>query len=300
MPPPPPPHPLPNHPGLSSDASLTPKPTTTQPQSFHGQPGLPKTKLSSCPYPSLPSYPLPMPFSLKFEDTTVKSRRPVGPGSPELSTSSSSCSATPHFGQKYLEFQRASEQVRSSQEKSRLTRVHRSIVQHRRLKRSITDFLDPDKRSNISQRTEKGNITSTDELDELDELRLAMNAHLPVVRPLLCYAHRGATPMHQKKGTSPQTRIKWQNSWVTPKKPLVAHLSFNLIMSSLNPCSVRYPARLKSQDRSASRPSLCPGSKTPSEEQNLTRLVGLTAPISTVFISYLGPPRKSCSTCATT
>ena len=32
-----------------------------------------------------------------------------------------------------------------------------------------------------------------------DELRLAMNAHLPVVRPLLCYAHRGATPMHQKR-----------------------------------------------------------------------------------------------------
>ena len=32
-----------------------------------------------------------------------------------------------------------------------------------------------------------------------DELPLAMNAHLPVVRPLLCYARRGATPMHQKK-----------------------------------------------------------------------------------------------------
>ena len=32
-----------------------------------------------------------------------------------------------------------------------------------------------------------------------DELRLAMNAHLPVVRPLLCYARRGATPMHQKR-----------------------------------------------------------------------------------------------------
>ena len=31
-----------------------------------------------------------------------------------------------------------------------------------------------------------------------DELRLAMNPHLPVVRPLLCYARRGATPMHQK------------------------------------------------------------------------------------------------------
>ena len=26
-----------------------------------------------------------------------------------------------------------------------------------------------------------------------------MNAHLPVVRPLLCYARRGATPMHQKR-----------------------------------------------------------------------------------------------------
>ena len=32
-----------------------------------------------------------------------------------------------------------------------------------------------------------------------DELRLAMNAHLPVVRPLLCSAHPGATPMHQTK-----------------------------------------------------------------------------------------------------
>ena len=31
-----------------------------------------------------------------------------------------------------------------------------------------------------------------------DELRLAMNVHLPVVRPLMCYARRGATPMHQK------------------------------------------------------------------------------------------------------
>ena len=31
-----------------------------------------------------------------------------------------------------------------------------------------------------------------------NELRLAMNAHLPVVRPLLCYARRGATPVHQK------------------------------------------------------------------------------------------------------
>ena len=31
-----------------------------------------------------------------------------------------------------------------------------------------------------------------------DELRLAMNAHLPVVGPLLCYARRGAISMHQK------------------------------------------------------------------------------------------------------
>ena len=31
-----------------------------------------------------------------------------------------------------------------------------------------------------------------------DELRLAMNAHLPVVRPLLCDARPGATPMHQR------------------------------------------------------------------------------------------------------
>ena len=33
-----------------------------------------------------------------------------------------------------------------------------------------------------------------------EELRLTMNAHLPVVRPLLCYARRGATPM-QKQNT---------------------------------------------------------------------------------------------------
>ena len=31
-----------------------------------------------------------------------------------------------------------------------------------------------------------------------EERRLSMNAQLPVVRPLLCYARRGATPMHQK------------------------------------------------------------------------------------------------------
>ena len=31
-----------------------------------------------------------------------------------------------------------------------------------------------------------------------------MNTHLPVVRPLLCYACRGATPMHQKTGRRPQ------------------------------------------------------------------------------------------------
>ena len=31
-----------------------------------------------------------------------------------------------------------------------------------------------------------------------EELRLAMNAHLPVVRPPLCYARQGATHVHQK------------------------------------------------------------------------------------------------------
>ena len=48
----------------------------------------------------------------------------------------------------------------------------------------------------------------------LDELRLAMNAHLPVVRPLLCYARRGATPMHQKM-SPPEKKIgeQWQNTW---------------------------------------------------------------------------------------
>ena len=39
-------------------------------------------------------------------------------------------------------------------------------------------------------------------LSSFDELRLAMNALLPVVRPLLCYAPRGATPMHKKKHAS--------------------------------------------------------------------------------------------------
>ena len=40
-----------------------------------------------------------------------------------------------------------------------------------------------------------------------DEFRLAMNAHLPVVRLLLCYARQGATPMHQKewRGAAPRT-----------------------------------------------------------------------------------------------
>ena len=67
---------------------------------------------------------------------------------------------SPHFGQKYLEFQRASERARSSHKKSSLTRVHRFIVQHRWLKRSITDCLDLDKQSNIILRTDKGHITS--------------------------------------------------------------------------------------------------------------------------------------------
>ena len=41
--------------------------------------------------------------------------------------------------------------------------------------------------------------TANTRLLSLDELQLAMNAHLPVIRPLLCYARQGATPMHQKK-----------------------------------------------------------------------------------------------------
>ena len=46
----------------------------------------------------------------------------------------------------------------------RLIRVHRALVQLRRLKRSIADFLEPDKRSDISLhgtciRTDAGNIT---------------------------------------------------------------------------------------------------------------------------------------------
>ena len=35
-------------------------------------------------------------------------------------------------------------------------------------------------------------------IKQVGQLRLAMNTHLPVVRPLLCYACRGATPMHQR------------------------------------------------------------------------------------------------------
>ena len=35
-------------------------------------------------------------------------------------------------------------------------------------------------------------------LPSFDELRLAMNACMPLVRPLLCYACRGFSPMHQK------------------------------------------------------------------------------------------------------
>ena len=59
-----------------------------------------------------------------------------------------------------------------------------------------------------------------------DELWLGMNAHLPVVRPLLSYARRGATPMHQNNrwvnmevwvqqriknatGATGHSRIKW-------------------------------------------------------------------------------------------
>ena len=40
-----------------------------------------------------------------------------------------------------------------------------------------------------------------------DELRLAINAHLLVVRPLLCYARRGATPMHQRRTTQSKVSL---------------------------------------------------------------------------------------------
>ena len=44
------------------------------------------------------------------------------------------------------------------------------------------------------------------------ELRLAMNAHLPLVRPLLCYARRGATPMHPKTATKQRRRTTTQQA----------------------------------------------------------------------------------------
>ena len=67
---------------------------------------------------------------------------------------------SPHFQRKYEEFRRESAKARATHEKSRLTRVHRALVQHRRLKRSIADSLEPDKRSNMSLRTDAGNITA--------------------------------------------------------------------------------------------------------------------------------------------
>ena len=39
-----------------------------------------------------------------------------------------------------------------------------------------------------------------------------MNAHLPVVRPLLCYARRGATPMDQKTGARRPRRPHTQHN----------------------------------------------------------------------------------------
>ena len=56
-----------------------------------------------------------------------------------------------------------------------------------------------------------------------DELRLAMNAHLPVVRPLLCYARRGATPMHQKKKGFSQALFS-ENRILVQRKYLSYHL----------------------------------------------------------------------------
>ena len=61
-----------------------------------------------------------------------------------------------------------------------------------------------------------------------DELRLPMNAHLPVVRPLLCYARRGATPMHQKKkGGKSKLKVICGGKEID-KKPITMLLSVGL------------------------------------------------------------------------
>ena len=65
-----------------------------------------------------------------------------------------------HFQRKYQKFRRESAKARATHEKSRLTRVHRALLQHCRLKRSIADFWEPDKRFDISLRTDAGNITA--------------------------------------------------------------------------------------------------------------------------------------------
>ena len=67
---------------------------------------------------------------------------------------------SPHFQHKCKEFRRESAKARATHENSRPTRVHRAFFQHCRLERSIADFLKPDKHSDISLRTDAGNITA--------------------------------------------------------------------------------------------------------------------------------------------
>ena len=60
-------------------------------------------------------------------------------------------------------------------------------------------------------------------LQSFDELWLAMNAHLPVVRPLLCSACRGATPMHQKKNLPTRTHTATPTNAITARPPDAGH-----------------------------------------------------------------------------
>ena len=56
---------------------------------------------------------------------------------------------------------------------------------------------------------------AADNLIRCVRIRLAMNAHLPVVRPLLCYPRWGATPMHQKKNSFDVLKISGGEAWLT-------------------------------------------------------------------------------------
>ena len=66
---------------------------------------------------------------------------------------------SPDYQRKYEEFRKAAAKATTTHEKTHLTRVHRALVQDRRLKRSIAIFLEPDKCSDISLHTDAGKIT---------------------------------------------------------------------------------------------------------------------------------------------